>query len=213
VLKISGEPVVEKPFSYTLCEIPVNKTLVHTTSRLVFDEENNHEPLFVGKIFVNWTGVIDLVMQSLDGQLWPTDHKTTSVAGPAFYRSFALSGQFIGYCAAVRHILGISPAGMLGNFIVGRKPSVKGKGVSLEFNRELYKYESWQLDKWVFDIVLHAEKFVFDLVNNQFPSNHTSCQTKYGLCKYFATCSAAPEHRLQHLMSDAYVNNVWNPLD
>lgn len=207
-----GDPFVEKPFSYTLCAIPVNKTLLHKTSQLVKSEEDNDEPLHVGTIYVNWTGVIDLVFMSKDDHLWPVDHKTTSIAGPAYYKSFALSGQFIGYCAAIQHLLHQKPAGMLGNFIVGRKASVKGKGVSHALERELYTYEQWQLDKWRYDTVNHAEKFVHDLSDNYFPANHTSCQNKYGLCKYFATCQAEPSDRLQHLMSDAYVFNVWNPL-
>jgi hypothetical protein len=101
---------------------------------------------------------------------------------------------------------------MIGNFIIGRKPSVKGKGKTLEFERQIYQYEEWQLDQWKVDIIHHIEKFVQDLRAGYFGGNPVSCSGKYGLCRYFTTCEAAPADRLEHLMSDNYVYNVWNPL-
>ena len=207
-----GTPFIEKPFSYTLCKIPVNATLPYTHDQIVKQSDGNPEPVVIRDIYINWTGVLDLGLVSLDGHVWPMDHKTTSMAGPAYYRSFALSGQFIGYCAAFRELLGIVPAGMVGNFIIGRKPSVKGKGKTLEFERQIYQYEEWQLDAWKVDMIHHIEKFVQDLRAGYFGANPVSCSGKYGLCRYFTTCEAAPQDRLAHLMSDNYVYNVWNPL-
>lgn len=207
-----GTPFIEKPFSYTLCKVPVNATLPYTHDQIVKTHAGNLDKVFVRDLFINWTGVLDLALVSADGNVWPVDHKTTSMAGPAYYRSFALSGQFVGYCAAFRELLGIVPTGMIGNFIIGRKPTVKGKGKTLEFERQLYQYPEWQLDQWKVDMIHHIEKFVQDLRVGYFGANPVSCSGKYGLCRYFTTCEAAPEDRLTHLMSDAYVFNVWNPL-
>ncbi len=206
-------PFVEKPFSYTLCEVEVNSMIQFPRCDLVKDcDPADTEPFYVGKVYLNWTGVIDLALVSKDGHVWPVDHKTSSMGGAQYYESFNLSGQFIGYAAAFRQLLGFTPQGMIGNFLIGRKPSVKGKGTPLDLERELYQYPEWQLDQWQVDMAKIFEDFLHKLSQAYFPSNHTSCQTKYGLCPYFQVCRLPPGERMDYLFSDRFTFNVWNPL-
>ncbi len=210
----SSGPFIEKPFSFTVCELELNAMVPYASAQIVRDDYLNHGSLYVRKVYLNWTGVLDLALSALDDELWLMDHKTTSIVGPAYFESFRLSGQFIGYDASFKHLTGLSPRGLIGNFVIGRKPSLKGKGKPLQLERQHYTYEAWQTEKWFLNLKHWSEKFLGDLVSGYFGENPYACNGKFGLCRYFSVCQANPQDGSRHavLHSDQFVNNVWNPL-
>lgn len=216
VLGTPDQPFVEQPFSFTLCALDINTTLPYAKSLLVKDwPETADQSLYVSRLIINWTGVIDLGLLSPQNDLWLVDHKTASVTGPAYMKAFAMAGQFIGYSEAFRSLTGSAPMGVIGNFLVRRKPTVKGKGKELELERQHYEFPEWKLAHWRRTVLSQVERLVHDLTTGIFAENSTACNGKYGLCKYFDVCMSNPStgERLSHLMSDSFVFNVWNPLD
>jgi hypothetical protein len=216
VIGTPEQPFVEQPFSFTLCALDLDTTVPYDKSLVVFDwPESSDQTLYIKRLIINWTGVIDLGLISLQGDLWLVDHKTASIAGPAYFKAFSNAGQFLGYAEAFRHLTGEAPRGVMGNFLIGRKPTIKAKGNPLSLERQHYEYPLWKLENWRRTVFSQIEKLIHDFTTGVFAENSTACNGKYGLCRYFEVCQADPttSARLSHLMSDSFVYNVWNPLD
>lgn len=212
VLDYGGAPMIERSFRCELGVIDVNTFLPYPRKLLVVDPPLDTAPHFrVGKLHIVWTGIIDLVI-SQAGQTRVVDHKTTSIAGDGFYDSFELSQQFIGYQWATEKLLGFQLDGALLNAIIGRKPTEKGKGKTLEFARRHYNYPRHRIDEWPLSIMAIIEDFVHHLTQGFFPVKTQWCQGKYGQCPFFKVCTAPPEHRQALLYSDLFTANTWNPL-
>lgn len=209
-LKIGDQPMVELPFALPLGEVHLDKTLEFTEALLVENGVEDTQPLYVKKIFIVWTGVIDLV-NTHNERTWITDHKTTSVAGDNLFKGYEMSQQFRGYQWAAEKILGEPIQGVVANVLAGRKPTKTGK--SFELLRRFYPYPRHRIDEWPDNILALVEDFIHSLQTGKFPEETQWCINKYGVCPYFDVCAEAPENRMLMLGSDRFCDNVWNPLD
>jgi len=202
---------VETPFSVPLATMKVNQFLHWDYFVLTgIDDPEKKERFYVENIHVSWTGVIDLVVEEAD-KLWIVDHKTTSIEGDAFWRSFELSSQFLGYTWASQELLQRPVAGAIANVIYGRPMTKTGR--STDFMRRYYHYKPVHVAEWHMNIKSIIEDFVHHLVTKSFPMKTQWCSNKFGLCPYHDVCIMPPEHRLAMLMSNNYTWNRWNPLD
>ncbi len=205
----SGQPYVERAFSFHLGELRVDKTLDFTSQDLVIDNLDS-SPLYIRTLQITWTGVIDLLIEQND-EVWITDHKTASMIGDSYFKGFELGQQFVGYVWSASRILNRPISGALLNLIGGRKPTKTG--VSLELLRRFYPYSSWLTDEWQDDILALVSDFVHRLTSNFFPKRTLWCVNKWGTCQYISVCSSLPEHRPILLASDQFTDLTWNPLD
>lgn len=199
---------VERRFEDHLGEVEINAELPFSRELLVIDSEDP-SPLYIRKLHIVWTGVIDILAHQGE-HLWVVDHKTTSIEGPSYYDAFNLSQQFVGYTRAAQKILGVPVSGALLNCIIGRKPTKTG--TSLAFSRRYYPYSKWLIDEWQSEILVLVADFVDRLRSGLFPKRTLWCTNKFGTCPYMSVCQMEPEHRLMMLNSSNYTNYVWDPL-
>lgn len=213
VYERNGTPQVELPFSLPLQVVEVNAPLPYTYADIVdpstYVPSVANLPVYVKEIHVYWTGKMDLMI-NLDNALWVMDHKTTSIAGPSYFREYELAQQTIGYCWAAQQIYGQPVTGLLLNAIIGRPLTKTGTGT--DFQRQRYYYRPDQLEEWNLDICTLTADFIANLTRGFFPRETKWCVGKYGVCPYFEVCTLPPTQRLSFLSSDYFTNVTWSPL-
>lgn len=200
---------VEQPFILDLCTVAVDSEIHYQKELIVYGAEGITSSFFVSRIYVRWTGVIDLVVRDSNG-LWVLDHKTSSVAGDSFWNGFQLSSQFMGYQWAAEQILREQFQGAIANVLFGRPPTKTGTPLELERRRYLYRPE--QIAEWQSNMVTICEDFIHHLVTRQFPMHTQWCVNKFALCPYFDVCAQPKAQRLTMLSTHQYQDNVWSPL-
>ena len=206
---------VELPFAMPLATYEINATIPFSRRMLVADtdglpEEEKDGAVFVKKLHVSWTGVIDLITRE-GNEVWTHDHKTSSIEGESFWKQFELSPQFLGYCESASEILQMPVTGTKVNALIGRKPTKTGS--SLELLRRNFYYSKAHTDEWRMNAKNIISDFIHHLTSGTFPMFLSACVGKYGTCPFHDVCIMPPENRMTMLYSNQYVNNVWNPLD
>lgn len=210
IASFDNESLVERAFATHLGTIAVNEPMAFPMHILVEGSDSDDIP-FVRNIVVSWTGIVDGVIEDVDG-LWAIDHKTTSIGGDSYFRQFELSQQFIGYTWAASQIMSQRLKGTLLNVIFSRKPTRTGKTV--ECSRRYYEYSDFKRIEWHNDIMTMCEDFILRLTTGNFPKKTSWCVNKFGTCPFMPVCAAdSEEERNVILASDLYAPNVWNPLD
>jgi hypothetical protein len=197
VLEKDSNKLVEVPFAIPLGEVEFNGTPM-----------NNGQN--VGKIYVVWTGKVDLMIEWED-QNWVVDHKTSSIKGEHWWNQYTLSQPIIGYVWAAQRITGKPFVGAVINGIFLRKPS--RTGVQVEFERRRFYYEPWRIMEWEKNTMVTVSDFLAHLKRGFFPQETVWCVGKYGLCQYFDVCTAAPQERKPILDSPKYRDVTWSPLE
>lgn len=212
VLEFEGQPLIEVGFKLPLGEIPIKGNLNYPKYMLVKDfdkDEESMEPLYIENLTVNWSGIIDKVVQ-LHNKTWVLDHKTTSMFGPDYFDDFELSTQPIGYQWAMEQVLGRPIDGYIIDVLVGRKPTKTGKG--REFHRHFYPRSEWKLSEWPNNTLQLVSDLIHNLQRGYFPQKTSHCRGKYGKCQYFETCNLPPAQRLMYLNSGVYQDFTWSPI-
>ncbi len=211
---MDGAPMIEQPFATPLCELVIKDWIPYNATMLLRDEDGAKivkGKLYVDTIFVQWTGVIDIL--AADGsEKWPVviDHKTTSVGGPTYYDQFDLAQQFRGYCWAAGKIMEQPVTHAMANVIEGRKETKTGK--SRDYQRKWINYTTEQVERWQIDMTAIVTDLVSKLRTGHFPENTHSCVGKFGKCDFFDVCRLPENMRQTMLQSASFTNNVWNPL-
>jgi len=210
----NGQPQIERAFSLPLTVVELNVQTDYSFSSIVdpdtYPLELADQPVYISEVHVYWTGKIDMLID-LDSRPYILDHKTTSVAGPQYFKEYELSQQTIGYCWAASRLYGAPITDFLLNCIIGRKPTPSGVGC--EFTRQRYNYRPDQITEWETNITVLVSDFLSNLARGFFPQATKWCFGKYGECPYFQTCTLPPSHRMAMLTSSAYRNVTWSPLN
>ena len=197
VLKLEGQPAVERSFSVPLGTIVI---------------------AFMGKtltINVVWTGKIDL-LEDYGGEVFVVDHKTTSVMGEKFVDDKERSSQMLGYTYAAKWFA----ASVLGGRKVGgvRINALATRSTGFEFKIFPIPYADWQIAEWKSETLLALQQLVARLdqfiYTGELAPTRSHCVTKYGKCSYFDVCSLMPQMRDRVLSDDSYYyTSNWSPLD
>lgn len=209
VATINNAFAVELPFAYHMGEININELIQYPRSLLVADCEGQNEAFYVRKIVVDWTGIIDLVIEH-NNQLKICDHKTTSVVGDSYFKSFELSTQLIGYVWAARNLIDASINSVLLNCIAGRKPTKTGK--SHEPLRRFYQYSRDKINGFQDNMLALIKNFMSNVVEQSFPMKTSWCVNKFGTCPFFDVCTQDTDVQMNLLYSSMYARNTWNPI-
>lgn len=217
VLKVNGEPFVERPFKIELATVEVNGTLPFDRQQLVGPEGMKHEqlnsswsnPFPVRNLHILYTGRIDAVLQEANFLL-VTDHKTSSRGGKTFEDAFRLSLQTRGYCWAAQKILDREVHGLIMNAVIIRPLTKTGTGT--EFNRITYFYRQDQLVEFENNMKVIVEQLVASLVRGYFPQYARSFNSPCAFCDYQDNCSLPVDQRAADLASDLYRDVTWNPI-
>jgi len=210
ILVHNDEPLVERSFTIELGTIEVNADIPGYTrgDLLGSDCENPDAPARIRTLHVFYTGKVDLANVK-SGQLWVTDHKTTTVLGDNFWAQFEMSSQTIGYCWAFKQITGQIPVGAQINCWALRKPTPTGKPV--RFERQSFFYRPDKIDEWEHDTMCLVADFTSHAVRGYFPHARLWCLNKYGKCKYFEVCAAPKSSRANVLATSQFSNVTWDP--
>ena len=209
-IQVNTRLAVEIPFKIELFKVP--DIVIRYPQSLVSDVASTVDSFICQSITVFWTGKIDLLVTGRDLAPAVLDHKTSSMGGPTFWGQFRLSSQMRGYCWAGSKILRQPVRTAIIDALMGRAPTVKGKGISHENETQEFVYSDEQITEWEKDVVIHIKHVLLNLSNGYFPQANTWCFNKYGACPYFDVCALSKRAGSQLLMSGQYAERTWNPL-
>ena len=209
-------PWIERSFRLPLGVLEIDQDILYSPEALIAGDytKMSWSPTLakggfhINKIYILWTGRIDLVIQ-WDGKLWVLDHKTTSRGGETFYDDFYLAQQTIGYTWAAQQLLDKPVAGLVLNAFEVRAPTKTGKGPT--FNRRRYEYSPEQLVEWEHNTRTLVGDFLHHLARGYFPMETKWCHGKYGKCKYFDVCRLPAAQRATALAFDSFRDVTWSP--
>lgn len=212
VLRIDGEPFIERPYKLPLCTIPVRTEVPYSPSLLVVGQDLDDSPSFyISSLHIVLTGKMDVALDD-SSFLWIVDHKTSSRGGKEFEEQFRTSLQTRGYAWAAWKVLSRRPAGLILNGVIGRKPTLKG--YSIELIRRPYFYDEWSLIEYEHNMRAIAQDFVAALVSGYFPQTGAlSFKSHCPGCAYFENCTLPPHQRAADLASNVYRDITWDPTD
>ncbi len=170
-----------------------------------------------------YTGRIDLPV-SIDGSIFITDHKTTSMMGQMFWDQQRRSSQQKGYVWAFQNLTGIKVDGYQINGIRTKEPpqyvqaGVKGTGKyttenwwNETFQRERFIIKPGDTEEWKANTIALLENFFHKYNQNYLPMMTTWC-SHYGRCAYYDVCQLDASDRDFFLASGLYADNTWSPL-
>lgn len=198
-----GKPLLECPFAIPLGEIKLHGPIpVRLPNGSVETQSLDH-------IKVIWTGRIDAIVESR-GQIFVLDHKTTSMMGPTYLKTFSLASQMFGYVWAVQTLLDQPIQGLWLNVLGVRKPTKTGK--AFEFLRNRYTYSPQAILEWRLDVIHILRNFLESLQLKYFPKNTHHCVNKYGVCEFWDVCTLPYKERSTLLFTNAYKEVTWSPL-
>lgn len=184
-------------------------------------------------IKIVYTGRIDLAYH-LDDGLFVHDWKTSSMYGSNFWLDYAMSEQQRGYAWALRECFGIEPTGfivaalvtresvaeavwddLLGKAVRPTKTGKESKAVPIEFGRQRFftAEPPGQLDEWRDNLLQQLDNFLYQSEKGTYAKHHKHCVGKYGPCPYYHVDELPERSRMTALMSGAFTENKWSPLN
>jgi len=199
----NGTPAIELPFAVPIGELAIDSTIP------VRDAGGNVSFQQVGTVTVIWKGRMDMLTRR-DGNIYPLDHKTTSMMGPSYFKDFELSHQVSGYSWAVWKLLGIMPTGFIINGLGIRKPTKTGKG--FENQRYTVNITADRIHSFVDDTLQILSTLIHYLIEQRFPKGTKWCQGKYGACQFFDVCTLPTNQQDMMLATNQYKTVTWDPL-
>lgn len=176
--KVNNKPVVE--FSFAL---PIPKT----------QHPDTGQPII-------YTGRFDMV-GVYNGQLFPTDEKTTKQLGPSWNNNWLHRAQFTGYCWAAREY-NIPVAGAIVRGISILKTKY-GHAESIQFRPD------WQIERWLYQLSRDINRMVECWKTGYWGYDLDTACTNYGGCTYRNVCNQPDELKL---LKQEFVQRVWDPL-
>lgn len=204
---------VERPFLKPLGSIVLVNvwTQNHTMVGGVLTPEG--KPVFHAAITLTilWSGRLDLIKKRED-RIYFTDHKTTSMMGPTYFKEFDLASQFHGYSWAIEQELGHLPYACEVNALGIRKPT--RTGVPYEFERKPILIYRELVTEWANDTLTILTTLLSYASNEFFPKHTKHCQGKYGECQYKNICISPDQASRDLLLSTGEYSDVtWSPLN
>jgi len=220
-----GKPLVEFTFVYPvgMTEVPADVFEKWGYGKLTNDADKEHAHRIgytpghkdiLPRIIpcrIEWSGIVDVLMQMGDGKtLRVCDHKTTSILSDAFFNSFQVSMQPVGYVAAMRAAFpDLNIKGFYLNCAACRKPTKTG--IAYESYRRPYDYTAEQCEEWREDLLAIIGELLHNLTSKNFPKKTNWCAGKYGACCYLDVCSAPASQRAMILGTGLFADNTWKP--
>ena len=215
-IEYQGKKAVEICFSLPLFQWTNPDAHLPYPSSLIVDSCDEEEFTRCHFINVNYTGKIDLAVECNSGgdprNYDIIDHKTTSIGGPTFWKQFYLSAQMRGYTWAATQLFDHAPCHTIIDCIVGRGPSLKGKGVMHEIEQQSYTYSQDSINEWRDNVTDHIRVMLNRLSRGFFPEANTHCVNKFGMCDYHDVCTQPMNSRQLILASGQYADRTWSPV-
>lgn len=208
----SGNLLVEHPF-----EVPLGVIQFDTYLQLPQWKEEK----YVQRIFVAWSGRIDLVA-AIHGHNRILDHKTSSIDDENFIQGFQLASQTVGYVYAGNYLFPeLNITSFCLNLIRFKKPTGTGSLVepgprggkpALQFARYYFNYTPERLEEWRKNALTTVSDLLSNLRRGFFTQQTVSCMGKYGKCQYHEVCTTNEQNlRPAILASEMYKDVEWDP--
>ncbi len=199
ILRINDVPQIETSFSVPLGSINLAST------------RNFGSGIHID---VGWDGKMDL-LTDYEREIWPVDHKSTTVMGEKFTDDKVRSSQMLGYTYAARYLAGkLFPGRSVGGCRINALALRSG---GFDFKIFDIPYADWKVAEWqretliaLEDLVLRLDRF---LSTGEIAPTRQHCVTKYGKCPYFDVCDTTELMRDRLLFNDDFFYvSTWSPL-
>lgn len=134
-------------------------------------------------LIVNYFGTIDAILRdTVSGQVFVADHKTTHALGADFYNRINPNFQYTGYVLAARQCLGIHTD----TFMVNGIQVVKTKQ---EFSRQFTRRTEEDFIELSHAVTRAVDELITCEETGFYPMNTPSPCAMYGGCQYLPICS------------------------
>lgn len=197
--------------THTLLEALLNayfEKYRHEQFKVVAVEKNFVFVLSDGNLY---SGIIDLIIKDLQGEVRPFEHKTT-YSLTNFDRNFTPNQQVTGYSKGLRDLLfseTVSDLITINAIAVPRREDNTVKPT--DFGRFDVKREESQIQEFEADAVETIASMKRDLEKGYFRHNTTACN-KFGGCPYKRICSRPRGLEREATAQTYYDQKHWDPL-
>ena len=138
---------------------------------------------------IRFHGAIDIILKdTISGQVFISDHKTTASLGTAFYNRIKPNHQYTGYIMAARECLGIETDSFLVNGIQVAK-------TKSEFARQATTRNEEDFAELKASMVEAVERVLQAKKTGVFTMNTPGSCNNYGSCQYLEVCGAPAKLR------------------
>lgn len=122
-------------------------------------------------------GRIDLIVETMQGQIFPVDHKTSDKNE----KPQKLSNQFMAYALVTESK----------NFVKNDIGFQKTYGPAQRFHRNILPYERENIEEWRENIILDGLRLIEYIEKGYFPRRYSGCR----YCRYTQICETTPDNR------------------
>lgn len=177
------------------------------------------------QVEVTLEGTIDDLCKHTHGAYAVNDYKSTSVWDKESYlKGYELSPQLMFYCMACEHYAKEYPDSVFGkmmergihSFVTGIFLAGISKDVEIvpsdviRFSDDKMAEFKILLNTTIMRLVDHVKRGSIPLREGML---NGSCQTIYGLCKFFAVCNAKDDIHAQAILRQHFKQSVYDPLN
>lgn len=148
-------------------------------------------------VHIDAFGQIDVVLRhTVNGDILPADHKTTSQLGAPFYQRIDPNFQYTMYLWAAREVLGLQTNSFLVNALQVKEKPKTARGSAPQFARQITHRDEGhfaELRTAIFDSVeAHVSRL---LTGRPYPMNTPGPCSNYGGCQFHDVCAAPTQLR------------------
>ncbi len=176
------------------CEDPL---VVYVDKQGPFTERVFTMPLREGEtLVVEYFGTIDLVLRNeITGQLFVTDHKTSSIIGADFYNRLKPNHQYTGYLLAANRVFGVQTDSFLVNCLQVKERPKTARGSNPNFVRQVTQRDENDFKEFTDAVWNAAWEYLKCRDSNVWPLGHVNACAMYQGCQYLSVCSAPKQLR------------------
>ncbi len=149
------------------------------------------------KMIISLHGQIDLILKNtITGEIYVSDHKTTAALGKEFYNRISPNHQYTGYIWLAQNLLGLKTD----SFLVNGLQVAKTKS---EFARQITTRGDDEFAEMRMAYVEASERILRAIEKNQFAQASSGPCSSYGGCPYLDVCQA-PVSLRQNIIDGKY---------
>ena len=159
-------------------------------------------------LVIDYFGRIDLVVKHIkSGEVFVTDHKTSSVVGADFYNRLKPNHQYTGYLLGAIETLGIKPAGFLVNCLQVKAKPVTARGTPPNFPRQITTRDADDFEEFRAAVVDAVGAYLSAKSQEIWPLGYVNGCAMYGGCTFLSVCSA-PKSLRQNVLKAKFTRNT-----
>lgn len=149
-------------------------------------------------------GTVDVVLKhTVNGNILPGDHKTSSVVGHDFFNRLKPNHQYTGYLLGAQQVLGLDTNEFLVNCLQVKAKPVRATTAGPHFARQITTRSPQDMQEFKDAVIWATKSYLLWSDTKTWPIGNVDACTMWGGCNYLEVCSAPAQLR-ENLLEAKY---------